>query len=469
MRISLITFFLVLCFQYPLLGQIQISGVVRDTQSQQALPGVTVYVHDLKRGTITDAEGKYVLKNFPRGKFLIEFKSIGHASFIQVVNASNSMELNVSLNSAITELTEVVISGVSYSTELKRNPIPITTINRDALEANTSMNIIDNISRKPGVDQISTGPAISKPVIRGLSYNRIITLYDGVRQEGQQWGDEHGVEIDEFSVDRVEIIKGAGSLLYGSDGLGGVINFLAPNPVHEGNIESRVMTNYQSNNSLMATSLMNTGNLHGFYWLGNVTQKAARSYSNRYDGIVFNSGFREIDFSVTAGTNRSWGYTQLAMSQFNQNIGLVEGERDEAGKFTRIVREDTTEILRTVSGEELKTYHLFIPKQQILHQRISSVTNFLAGNTRLQLTIAYQRNRRKEYGNVLNPSQEDLYFDLNTLSYGLTAYLPELKGWAPSIGMSGMYQQNKNRGLEFLIPQYDAMDWGGVFFIKKNY
>ena len=69
-------------------------------------------------------------------------------------------------------------------------------------------NIIDAIARQPGVAQITTGSGISKPVIRGLGYNRVVVVDDGIRQEGQQWGDEHGVEIDPHSVHSVEILKG---------------------------------------------------------------------------------------------------------------------------------------------------------------------------------------------------------------------------------------------------------------------
>ena len=138
-----------------------------------------------------------------------------------------------------TELNEIVVTGISQSSELRTNPVPIVAIDAQSLLENTSSNIIDNISKQAGVNQITTGAAIAKPVIRGLSFNRIVTLYDGIRQEGQQWGDEHGIEIDEFSVERVEIIKGAGSLMYGSDALGGVINFLAPDPVERGVVKSK--------------------------------------------------------------------------------------------------------------------------------------------------------------------------------------------------------------------------------------
>src|SRR5258705_376785 len=144
------------------------------------------------------------------------------------------------------------------------------------------------------------------------------TNTDGIRQEGQQWGDEHGIEIDEYSVDRVEIIKGAGSLMYGSDGLGGVLNFLTSNPVAEGTVIGKWLSNYQTNNGLIGNSLLNAGNLKGLYWLARASFKDAKPYSNAYDGKVFNSGFRERDVNGHIGLSKPWGYSQLNVSSFHQ-------------------------------------------------------------------------------------------------------------------------------------------------------
>jgi iron complex outermembrane receptor protein len=381
----------------------------------------------------------------------------------------DSLNLDLMLKSSITELNEVVISGVSHSTELKKNPIAITTLSSESLVKNTATNIIDNITQKAGIYQITTGAAISKPVIRGLGYNRIITLYDGIRQEGQQWGDEHGIEIDEFSVDKVEIIKGAGSLMYGSDGIGGVINFLAPNPVREGSIQGQWISNYQSNNGLLANSLVNSGNIKGLYWSVRGSQKVAKDYSNAYDGRVFNSGFREKDFNVLAGINKSWGYTQFNVSSFNQEVGLVEGDRDAQGNFTRLKNINGSEEEVSVGPQDLNTYSLHIPKQQINHLRLSNSTNVFFGNSRMQLNFGYQKNLRREFGDVLRENDPTLFFDLSTANYSLIFYLPEKKGWNLSLGTSGMWQQNENRGREFLIPRYQFHDWGAVSFIKKSF
>ena len=383
-------------------AQNSLTGKVTDFRDHTPVVGAIVYIHDLKKGASTNIDGVYTIDRLPKGRFLVEIKFIGYSSVIQSVLMNGAVQLDVVMNSAVTELNEVVVTGISHSSELKSNPLPIATLNNKSLTENTSTNLIDNVSKKAGVNQITTGPAISKPVIRGLGYNRIISLYDGIRQEGQQWGDEHGIEIDEYSVDRVEIIKGAGSLMYGSDGLGGVLNFLTPNPVAEGTVIGKWLSNYQTNNGLIGNSLMNAGNLKGLYWLARVSLKDAKPYTNAYDGKVFNSGFRERDVNGHIGLSKPWGYTQLNASSFHQVLGLVEGDRDSTGRFTRLKNVNGSEEAAAVSNEESNSYHLFIPRQEVSHLRISNTTNVYLGLSRLQLNVGYQRNQRKEFGEVLN-------------------------------------------------------------------
>jgi iron complex outermembrane recepter protein len=449
-------------------AQNSLSGTISDEHDKNPLPGASIYIPDLKKGSTTDSQGTYTLTNLPKGKFLVEIKFIGYATVVQSIDINGATTLNSSLNPVATELNEVVVSGMSHSSELKNNSIPITSLNSQQLIENASSNLIDNISKKAGVSQISTGPAISKPVIRGLGYNRIITLNNGVRQEGQQWGDEHGIEIDEFSIDRVEIIKGAGSLMYGSDGLGGVINFLGANPEAEGTIKVKLISNYQSNNGLFANSIMNAGNLGGIYWQARASYKTAKPYTNAYDGRVFNSAFNEIDLNGFVGISRKWGYSQININSFNQSIGMVEGDRDAQGKFTRLKSVNRMEEEVTASEDELNSYQLFVPKQNVNHFGLSNTTNLYIGPSRFQMNVGYQRNQRKEFGDVVNENRNSLYFDLTTLNYNLVYFLPEKKGWQFSLGTSGMNQQNKNRGVEFLIPEYQFFDWGTFGFMQKH-
>ena len=170
-------------------AQYKISGVVRDFTTKETLPGVTVYISDIKRGAVTGVDGNFEIPNLRKGSYLLEITYTGYQSMPVRVDLEKDTSLMVSLKTSVTELGEVVVTGVTRATELKRNPVIITTISSKELRQSASTNLIDALKEVPGISQITTGPDISKPVIRGLGYNRVITLNNGIRQEGQQWGD----------------------------------------------------------------------------------------------------------------------------------------------------------------------------------------------------------------------------------------------------------------------------------------
>ena len=446
-----------------------LTGRVTDATSGEGLPGSTVLFDDLKQGTATEADGSFRFNNLPRGRFTVQVRSLGYNTVTQTVDTGNGQPLDIKMTVAATEIGQVVVTGVSQATQLRRSPVPTSVVDRTRLNQTSASNLVDAIAHTPGVSQITTGAAISKPVVRGLGYNRVITLNNGAKQEGQQWGDEHGIEIDEFSVDRAEIIKGPGSLLYGSDAMAGVINFVAPDPIAEGHITGLATASYQTNNQQQGYSFQNAGNLNGFNWLARGTRKVAGNYQNRYDGKVYNSGFNEYDANGYVGVNKSWGYSHLSFSTFNQRVGLTEGARDANGRFLKDVPSGDTTLAVPVTDGELHGYGLAVPQQQINHLRLGTDNNFILGQNggRLTLQVSYQQNLRREYGNVFDPAETSLYFQLRTVDYSLRYFLPEKNGWNLTLGSTGLHQQNRNLGVEFLIPAYRVNE-GGVFAVVKK-
>jgi len=455
-------------------SQNSMSGRIIDNSTNKTLPGASIYIPDLKTGSVSDNQGKYAITNLPKGKFLIEIKYIGYATKIEKITVEGNIIMDFILDETSAELNEVVITGLSGTVEKALNPIPTHIIDRNELNSLQASNIIDAISKQPGVSQITTGAAISKPVIRGLGYNRMITMHNNIRQEGQQWGDEHGIEIDEYSVDRIEIIKGPGSLAFGSDAMAGVINLLAPRPIEEGKIIGNLLANYQSNNRMMGFSMMNAGNINGYSWLAQVSGKKAGDYSNNYDGRVYNSGFNEFDGTVFAGINRRWGYSHLHVNVFEQNLGLIEGERDSMGNFIKHVKTNDTTIESQIAGN-MFSYDLGLPKQNIGHYGVSLCNNLVLGKSVLNFTMGWQQNKRKEItfientNNALPKFEEEagLYFLLNTFNADIKYFVPEWRNWESTLGLNGLLQLNKNKGIEFLIPEYRMYD-AGLFAVSKK-
>lgn len=467
MRQVLLSIF-ILGFVSAVSGQ-SINGIVREEGSARPLAYVSVFLPELKTGSATDSTGHFLIKGIPTGTFLMEVSLVGYATKVMRINSGEN-DIMVELALSVTEMQEIVVTGAVSYTERARNPIPVIPMKRDIMLQNLSTNLIDALTKQPGINQISTGPAIGKPVIRGLGYNRVVVLRNGMRQEGQQWGDEHGIEIDEYEVDRVEIIKGPGSLLYGSDAMAGVVNFLLPRPPAEGTARGEWLTTYQSNGNFIGNSLNYSGMKNGFSWLTRFSQKKSGNYQNRYDGYVLNSGFEEFNGSAQLGINRTWGFSNLQFSTFNQKLGLVEGERDSHGNFVKSIAEGDSVRTVSVSEDELKGYQNSsdVPYQRINHNRIVWSNNIFFGESNLLVNLGWQQNRRREFGEPLTPGQAGQHFLLNTYNADIKYFLRESNGWNVSVGLSGQSQNNRNLGTEFLIPAYQSTD-GGVFgFVQKQ-
>ena len=451
-------------------AQNKISGNIKDEQTKEILSGVLIYINDLKTGATTDKEGNFKLENIKTGTYLFEISLIGYKKSVKRIYISKDTLVSFLISESVSELNEVVITAVSRSTELKLSPIIIKPIDVGDLNENSSTNLIDALKNVPGLNQITTGAGISKPTIRGLGYNRVISLYNGIRQEGQQWGDEHGIEIDEYSIDRIELVKGPGSLMYGSDGIAGVLNFISPKAPPVGQIKTQLISNYQSNNNLIGYSLSNAGNKKGIQWLGRFSNKFAGNYQNRYDGKVYNSGFQEYNGSLFLGLTKKWGYSHLNLSSFNSSLNMVEGDRDRLGQFVFATPDgsgSTKEVSATSS--DLSGYKIGFPHQEVYHLRVLSNNYFILKKGTINLDLGFQNNKRKEFGDVLNPNDMALFFDLSTFNYNLRYNLEELKGWETSFGANGMQQNNYNKGLEFLIPEYSLFDVGGFVFTQKTF
>ena len=454
-----------------------LKGKVTDESTGQILQGATIYFTDIKKGIITNDKGQYQIQ-LPAGNYLVEVSYIGYSINTKNVEVNNALELNFALNHAAVESTNVTVTSFLRATSSRRTPTPINIIKKEDLLKGSGTNLIDALSNTPGVSQLSTGPAISKPIIRGLGYNRVMVLNDGVKQEGQQWGDEHGIEIDEYNVSRIEVLKVPASIIYGSEALSGVINIVSNVPVAEGAIRGNVFTNYQSNNHLVGTHFDIAGNNKGFVWGINGSTKQASDYKNKYDGYVYNSKFKEIDGSAYVGIEKDWGYTHFFVSQFNQKLGMIEGTRNDAGQFLKQTYNILSSPYAKIAGGALldevaidadfRSTTPNIPYQHIIHTKYTLDNTIKWGEGRLKANLAYQRNERMEFGNIFVPDEKSLYFDLGTLNYSFQYLLPEKNNWKHTIGVNGMQQENKNKGAETLIPEYKTTELGLFFFTQKR-
>lgn len=461
-----VVFFSTAIFAQP---KLTLSGKVTDAKTNEPLAAATIYFPDLRTGVACSGEGTYTISSIAAGKYLVEVSHLGYSSVIEIIELGNNMQKDFALNPSVIENEAVTVTGVAGATSTKRTPIPVNIIKKQDLFRNTSTNLVDNLAKTPGVAQVSTGPAISKPFIRGLGYNRVLVVNDGMKQEGQQWGDEHGIEVDEQNVNKVEILKGPASLMYGSDALAGVVNIISFLPPPEGKIRGSLSGSYMTNNRQRNLHIDIGSNNKGFVWGLYGSHKAAADYKNKYDGYVFNSKFYENDFGGFIGLNRSWGYSHFYVTKFDQQLGLIEGNRDDVtGKFLKLINNGGVEAEAIATATDFKSTDPFIPGQRIQHTKVATDNNFNIGKNRLTFVLGYQRNQRQEFGNVLAPKEKGLYFDLGTVDYNLQCHFAEKKNWKTTIGINGMQQVNSNRGIDFLIPAYSLFDIGGFIYSQKK-
>lgn len=207
---------------HTLIAQNHLSGTVVD-ENDQPIPA-DIYIPKLEKGSIADLDGIFSLKDIPNGQFEVIFSYLGYASHSEKIlfPRDSDKDLKISLKISAIEMDAVILS-VPFHQLQGDNVMKIEQINISDLQKEGALNLADGISNIAGVNIINTGTGIGKPVIRGMSSNRVLTYAQGVRLENQQFGEEHGLGVNESGIESIEVIKGPASLLYGSDALGGVL------------------------------------------------------------------------------------------------------------------------------------------------------------------------------------------------------------------------------------------------------
>jgi iron complex outermembrane receptor protein len=454
-------------------SQNSLSGKIQDTLSTKALDGAVIYITDLKVSSQAGADGQYTISNLPKGTFLVEVHLLGYATKALSVHIDGSTKLNVSLTAENFEENEVVITGTSSATDASHSPQQTVEVSNEYLNENSATNAIDAISKVPGVSAMSDGQSISKPVIRGLGYNRVLTVNDGVVQQNQVWFDEFGIEVDPDAIERVEILKGPASLAYGSDALAGVVNLIAEKPLPEGEKKGDILFNYQTNNGLVNNMLHLAGTSNGISWSGRVDNIMAHSYVNPNDGYVMNSQFSNFNTDATVGIHRKWGYSQLHASYFDLHTGIVDGTRDSAsGQLLRPVSypdlNNGAPTYEKPTAQEQRSYTPFVISQRVQHTKLVWDNSLALREGRLAGIFSWQKNQRQENNDPTMPNVSDIYYSSNAMTYDLRYISPQMGGFNYSVGGNGAYQSSQSLGSLMLIPDYNLFQVGGFLIANEH-
>ncbi|PCJ94172.1 MAG: TonB-dependent receptor [Flavobacteriaceae bacterium] len=416
-------------------SQNTLSGTITNTNDKNPLEQVNVYLSQLEKGGITNKEGTYSITHLPNGTYTIIASYLGYQTYsksITIISGNNV--LDIELVPSVIEMEEVILSTPFHKLQ-SENVMKVETAKVSDLKTMGATTLAQGITTIAGVESVSTGMGIGKPVIRGLSGNRVLVYSQGIRIENQQFGDEHGLGINDAGIESVEVIKGPASLLYGSDAMGGVLyinpeKFSLPNSMSS-DVNLDYFTNTEGVNANVGFKSSN--NTLKFLIRGGITTHA--DYNTGNDFRVTNSRFQEYDFKTGIGYQLSNFKTELRYNYNTADLGIPE------------------EI-----GEQTKKHAPNVPFQQIDNHILSSKTNLFFNNSSLEATVGYTFNTRKE----LEESKElaALHMELATLSYNVQYHLPTLGNWEIITAVQGLRQNNENFGEEVLIPNAITNDIG---------
>lgn len=426
----------------------------------EPLPGATIFIHELEKGTITDLSGFYEFENLKSGTYHLHVTFVGYRAEDKTIKLDQNREVNFSLEATTIELNEILVESDPFKSGPLEQSLTIETVEKDFLERNNKGTFVNSLQTLPGINAINTGVGIAKPVIRGMSFNRVIVNDQGIKQEGQQWGADHGLEIDQYAPERVEIIKGPSSLLYGSDGIGGVINIRQPALPKEGNISGSVFTTYKSNNHLYGTSSMLQGNLNGKVFRARFSTQDFGDYQvpadqfnylsyiyDIHDNSLKNTAGRERNGSAMFGWTGDWGHSTVTVSNFNQRAGMFPGAIGRPGEYDLSHDGDFRNI--------------GLPRQVINHLKVTSNSNIQIGNDWLEMDIGYQQNIRREesfphaHGKAPMPEGNlALKLNLQTVSANLRYHHNVSESYSSIYGIQFQNQRNIKGGFEHLLPNF---------------
>jgi iron complex outermembrane receptor protein len=445
-----------------------LSGKVIDEHNYEALPFATILIKGTQNATLSDSSGFFTFHNLCEGKYTL-------------ISSHLDCE-NVEYELILAKSTEIVIHQEHHAKELhqltitaKRNQIiqsqNISSLSSRQIEASKGKALGEMLKSIAGVNSLQTGNSISKPVIHGLHSNRIIIMNNGVRQEGQQWGSEHGPEIDPFVADKIAVIKGAAGVRYGPDAIAGVV-LIEPNALRDSSGFDGIINMVGNTNAGQgAASGIINGNIKQLNGLNFRLQGTVKQAGNSKapDYYLKNTGFHEKNFSAAMGYQKTYFGSEIFYSKFNSKLGILSAAH--IGNITDLENAINNKVPSELAGF---TYEIQRPYQLIVHDLIKwkSYINFNKAG-KLTYTLSRQRNDRSEYDkhgprndSLAALNKPELNFIINTLIHELVYDIKLAKRFNTQVGYTSMHQSNSYEG-RFFIPNFNNKAWGA--FLIENY
>jgi len=407
-----------------------ITGRVTDADGNP-IAQATVRVIELQRAARTGDDGRYAIPQVSRGIYSVSFSAIGYAPRVRKVTVGDAAAtVDVTLKLSVIELPAIQVSASAEATSALNSPQPTAMVSEEDLTKIRPTSLGEALAEVAGVRNNSSGVAAGKPVIRGLTNNRVLVLDNGQRLEHNQWGDDHFSSVEPAASSRIEVIRGPASVLYGSDALGGVINVIEPDlPDGIGRapfVEGSVSGGFASGNRQPDGALTLDGASGGFGYRASVTGRTAED-TRTPTYTLWNSGYHNVGGTGTLGYRGTWGSLTGRYTYRNDRLNLTD--------------EDSTATGRAGTDDHRGHVDLSIP----------------VGSSRLDWGVGYERNQRHEWADATSTSEA---FGMRQKSYTTEARLhhSSIGPFSGLVGVSGEYTTDANFGQEFLEPDSKAAD-----------
>ncbi len=448
-----------------------VHGRVVDASTGEALVRARVRIDDVTEAE-TDAQGRYRIDAVCPGRHVLRAQRADYqrrASSIEVpASPAASVEVTMILDPhQVTALSDVVVEAPSLATSDTRST---GTLSGEALERTRGRHLADAVAEVPGVTVLRSG-GTAKPIVRGQSGSRVLVIFDGVRHEGQDWGLNHGTEIDPFAADTITVVKGAAGVRYGADAIAGVV-LVEPPPLLDA-------PGVRADLQLIGAWNGRRGTVAGRVdaapsWLPGLSVRLDGNFSRGRaletpEYPLDNTGIEEWNLGVRAGYKRETWRLELSFSRLDQRAGLFTGIRNESPGdfFAQLERDRPLGEARFTTDADVER-----PFQDIVHDRWTARTVFDIDNAGdLELTYAYQENRRLEF-DIVREAVTGPQFDFTLRTHSVDAIFEqravELAEGLKLRGLVGgtlQFQENVFQGLP-LIPNYRSL-YGGIFVIER--
>lgn len=429
----------------------------------------------------TGKEGALIIKNLSSGTYCVHVSKIGYEPFSKrILLDDRDKKVKIVLKKKIQILEEVVVTQDAIQSRKKEKHLNVEVIKKNFIHKNLGGSLMQSLKKLPGVGSIDIGSGQSKPLIRGMGFNRVSVIDKGIKHEAQQWGADHSLEIDQFAIGELEIVKGAASFMYGSDAIGGVIDVKPANAPAPFTLGGSIDLIGKTNNNLYGTSANLFGRKEHWFFDAQFTYQSYGDYRVPTDRVYvydYAVDLNENQLRNTAGQESGLHLNTGYINDRFRSVFYLSNSYTKSGFFANAhglePRNVNTEL------HDASSRDILMPSQQVNHFKVINHSSYQTGIHEIEMKLGYQRNFRQEFSQYVNhgymppvypdtmqiPADLEREFDKHVYSLNLRDEM-DLGKHSLTVGFNGDHQQNDINGWAFLVPTFKQTAVGTFIYDK---